>query len=279
MNFPTAARGHKALRAAWLCALDALFPPRCASCAKFSGPIFCKKCAPQLRLIEEPCCERCGKTFDSLARSADICANCRQHPPAFERARACWAFQEPARGAIHSFKYNRRFAMAPRFAHLMLQTPAARAQIRDWQPQCLVPVALHASRARARGFNQSALLARELGFLCDLPALDLLKRTRATPPQVGLDLSARRRNVRAAFAIDATLWQNANLAGARILLIDDVFTTGATINECARVLLAAGAGEIGALTIARGQSPGEPLPPEIGSTEINGELSHIKMWI
>ena len=270
MNLAAPMLNNRSLRTAWLYALDALFPPRCGGCARFCGPIFCEKCAPRLRPIEDPCCARCGKTFDSLAMSAEICAHCREHSPSFESARACWAFQEPARGAIHRFKYQRRFAMAPRFAHLMMQTPAVRAQIGEWQPQCLVPVALHASRARARGFNQSALLARELGWLCDLPALDLLKRTRATPPQVGLDLKERRRNVRAAFAIDEALWHSANLAGARVLLIDDVFTTGATINECARVLLAAGVGAVGALTIARGQSPGEPLPPEFVANATSG---------
>ena len=240
-----------ALRAAWLRALDALFPPRCGGCHRFSGVIFCESCALRLRAVEEPCCQRCGKAFDPLAYGAEICADCREHPPAFARARACWIYEEPVRDAIHRFKYNRRFAMAPRFAQMMRQTPAVRAQIEGFQPHCLVPVALHASRARARGFNQSVLLARELGLLCELPALDLLMRTRATPPQVGLDMKARQRNVRAAFAIDEKLWQRENLAGARILLIDDVFTTGATINECARVLLKAGASEVGALTIAR----------------------------
>ena len=147
--------------------------------------------------------------------------------------------------------------MAPRLARMMRETPGARAMLDDWQPQCLVPVALHASRTRARGFNQSALLARELGFSCQLPALDLLKRTRRTPPQVGLDLKARRHNVREAFVVNQKLWQSATLADARILLIDDVFTTGATINECARVLMKAGAGAVGALTIARAQNPSD----------------------
>lgn len=244
-------------------ALDALFPPRCGGCRRFSRPIFCERCAPELRAIVEPCCLQCGRVFDPLALGAEICARCREQPPAFERARACWIYEGPPRLAIHRFKYNRRYAMAPRLAQAMAQTPAARALLWNWQPQFLVPVALHSSRARARGFNQSALLARELGLLCDdVPALELLKRTRRTPPQVGLDLKARRRNVRAAFEVNEALWQTENIAGARILLIDDVFTTGATINECARVLIKAGAGAVAALTVARQQSPDEPLPRE-----------------
>lgn len=262
MKSPSTLRVRPPLASVWQRALDTLFPPRCGGCGQFSHPVFCERCAPQLRPIIEPCCANCGRTFDPLALGAEICALCRARPPAFEKARACWAFEGPPRPAIHRFKYNRRFAMAPRLARAMMQTPAARVLLGDWQPQCLVPVALHASRARARGFNQSALLARELGLLCDVPALDLLERTRRTPPQVGLDLKARRQNVRDAFIVDEALWQSANLVGARILLIDDVFTTGATLDECARVLRKAGAGAVGALTVARQQRPDEPLPKE-----------------
>lgn len=191
-----------------------------------------------------------------------MCALCREHPPAFGRARAAWVFEGPPREAIHRFKYNRRFALAPRLAHAMVGAPSTRAMIEAWQPQCLVPVALHGSRARARGFNQSALLARELGAIYRLPALELLRRTRRTPPQVGLNLKARRQNVRDAFVVNDDLWRRHQLDGARILLIDDVFTTGATLNECARVLRAMGAESVGALTIARQQRPDEFRPPQ-----------------
>ena len=260
MKIPATAFCQTPLATAWQRVLEALFPPRCGGCGAFSRAVFCARCASELRAIVDPCCQNCGRVFDPLARGDAICALCRQHPPHFERARACWIFQGPVRRAIHRFKYNRRYALAPRLAQLMSETPGARALLFDWQPDCLVPVALHASRARARGFNQSALLARELGLRCDVRALEVLQRTRRTPPQVGLDLKARRRNVRAAFAVDETLWRHQNLAGARILLIDDVFTTGATIDECARILKQAGAGGVAALTVARQPKPGEPLP-------------------
>ena len=235
----------------WQRALDALFPPRCGSCGQFSGALFCERCAPQLCPIVEPCCLNCGQPFDVLAFGADICARCRAHPPAFERARAAWLFDGPARATIHKFKYHRRFALASRLARAMESASATRAMLETWQPQCLVPVALHNSRARARGFNQSALLARELGALFELPAHNLLHRNRRTPPQVGLNLKERRQNVRQAFEVNQNLWRKHNLDGARILLIDDVFTTGATLNECASVLRKAGASAVGALTIAR----------------------------
>ncbi len=262
MSFPATSVSQTPFQAAWQRALDALFPPRCGGCGQFSAPIFCGRCARQLCEIVEPCCAQCGRVFDSLARGDAICAPCREQPPAFERARACWIYEGPPRLTIHRFKYNRRYAMAPRLAQAMIQTPAARALLLDWRPDFLVAVALHASRARARGFNQSALLARELGALGNVPALELLKRTRRTPPQVGLDLKARRHNVRAAFDVNEKLWRSENLAGARILLIDDVFTTGATLNECARVLRKSGAGDVAALTVARQQRPDEPLPRE-----------------
>ena len=261
MNFANALARQTFLGEARSRLMNALFPPRCGGCGRFSLPVFCERCAPQLRALDEPCCAQCGRAFDPLAFSDAICARCRQHPPAFAKARAAWTFEGPPRAAIHRFKYNRRFSLAPRLARPMAQTPAARVLIAGWRPQCLVPVALHASRARARGFNQSALLARELGLLFELPALDLIERTRRTPPQVGLDLTARRRNVRDAFAVNENLWSQHNLNGARVLLIDDVFTTGATLDECARVLRRAGAESVGALTIARQQRPDEPLPP------------------
>ena len=254
------ARGRGALWFAWQRALSALFPPRCGGCGQFSEPVFCERCAPLLLTIEAPCCGCCGRAFDPLARDAEMCARCREYPPAFEKARACWVFEGPPREAIHQFKYNRRFALGARLARAMRDTAAARALLLDWQPQFLVPVALHGSRARARGFNQSELLSRDLGAIFGVPALDVLRRTRRTPPQVGLRLQARRRNVRDAFTVDEALWNAHGLAGARIVLIDDVFTTGATLNECARVLRAAGAQTVGALTIARQQRPDEPRP-------------------
>ena len=188
-----------------------------------------------------------------------MCALCRRDEPPYEKARAAWAFEGPAREMIHRYKYQRRFALAPRLARAMLQTPGARAMLFEWQPQVLVAVPLHPSRGRARGFNQSTLLARELAGLCGVPTLELLRRVRRTPPQVGLKGKERRQNVRRAFAVDERLWQH---AGARILLIDDVFTTGSTLAECARTLVDAGAGAVGALTVARQQKPDEPRAAE-----------------
>ena len=250
-------RPAPALSRAWRSALDALFPPRCGGCRRFSEAVFCERCRSQTVELRGPNCQICGLLFDPLARGAAVCARCRAQPPAFERARAAWVFEGAPRALIHRFKYERRFALAARLAPPMARTRGAREMLEAWQPQFLVPVPLHASRLRARGFNQSALLARELSLACGVPTLELLQRTRPTPPQVGLARKERQHNVRGAFATDAYLWEKHRVKGARILLIDDVFTTGATLGECAQTLQKAGAAAIGALTIARQGRPDE----------------------
>ena len=257
LRFPSRNPHSPPLSRAWQSALDAVFPPRCGGCRRFSQAIFCERCQSQVVVLRGPRCEICGLLFDPLARGAAICARCREQPPAFERARAAWVFEGAPRALIHRFKYERRFALAARLAPPMSLTRGAREMLEAWQPRFLVPVPLHASRLRARGFNQSALLARELSLGCGVPALELLQRTRRTPPQVGLARKERQHNVRGAFAADEYLWEKHRVKGARILLIDDVFTTGATLGECAQTLKKAGASAVGALTIARQGRPDE----------------------
>jgi ComF family protein len=160
--------------------------------------------------------------------------------------RSAYPFAGPLREAIHRFKYGKERAraapLAAACAPLLEQLPAA---IRQTQP-LLCPVPLSAARRRERGYNQAEELARSLSAACGWSPSTALARIRATPPQVGLDPAARRANVRGAFA-----WQGTPLAGSPVLLIDDVLTTGATANECAAVLKAAGASWVGLLTVAR----------------------------
>ncbi len=228
--------------------LDALFPPRCAGCFEWSRDVFCARCTTELRPIGAPQCEMCGAPFDPLAYSAPICAECRDKTPPFLAARSAFHFEGPLRVAIHRFKYQEKTALAGRLAPFLAQAIARDAILSDFSPQALVPVPLHRARHKKRGFNQSLLLARELGASLGVPVAELLKRTRDTPPQVGLNRKQRAENVRGAFILDAARFEQ---NGARILLIDDVFTTGATLRECARSLKIAGAGEICALTLAR----------------------------
>ncbi len=237
-----------ALRGAFL---DALFPPHCAGCAAWSRAVFCETCLPLLRPIRAPFCDGCGEPFDPLAHAAPICARCRAKAPTFRAARAAFAFDGPLREAIHRLKYRQKSALAPRLAPLLWRALENDPFLRDFHPDFLVPVPLHRARLRKRGFNQSLLLARELSLLLGVPTRELLQRTRNTPPQVGLKGDARAKNVRGAFDLSSRAAALNGLQGARILLVDDVFTTGATLGEAAKILLGAGAGEVCALTLAR----------------------------
>lgn len=204
----------------------------------------------------EPLCRICGDALDlpafaSPTRAATICAACRAQQPPFRAARSAFVFGGPLREAVHRLKYEGKLALAPRLAPLLSQAMERDTVLSGFAPQFLVPVPLHRARQRQRGTNQSALLAHELGRQLNIPVAPCLRRTRDTPPQVELNRAQRQSNVRDAFALDAALWAKIGGRGARLLLLDDVFTTGATLSECARALQRGGAGEICALTLAR----------------------------
>lgn len=229
------------LRSARRTLLDLFFPPRCAGCGR-RGHWLCPACAGHLRPLAPPWCERCGDPLRFASRDG-LCAPCRQGGPrALDWARAAYAFAGPLREAIHRFKYGGERARAAHLAGLLLAWPA----LPPPGAALLAPVPLDAARRRARGYNQAEELARALAAVWALPLTTDLARTRPTRPQVGLDRAARRENVRGAFA-----WRGGPLAARRVLLIDDVMTTGATVEECAVALKAAGATWVGLLALAR----------------------------
>lgn len=245
--------------------LDVVFPPRCASCSDWCSDGFCAVCRAALQPIEPPFCERCGLPFDPLS-TADIYANCRdnryQSAPPFESLRSAYAFTGPLRPAVHGLKYQGKTALAEPMAALLHQylmnQPLQRAnsvKIPLESLQWIVPVPLHPLRRWRRGYNQSALLAKELaGFLNEESTAvyaELLVRTRYTVSQVELDRKHRAANVKTAFVIDARHKAKLKGTGGAALLIDDVATTGATLSECARVLKAGGCSQVYALTLAR----------------------------
>jgi ComF family protein len=178
-----------------------------------------------------------------------LCGRCLRKRPTYRRARACSLYSisqsepSPLASALHRYKYGRDVTLAPMLAHLVRQRCPHGPEY-----DLLIPVPLHAARLRWRGFNQSLLLAKELASAWRL-SLDpfVLRRCRSTPPQVGLDERARRRNVRGAFAVA----DHSSVKGRAVLLIDDVFTTGATVNECALTLRRAGARYVDVLVLAR----------------------------
>jgi ComF family protein len=217
--------------------LDWLLPPRCGSCRAL-GSWLCDRCRARVRRLSEPLCPRCGRELEFAGAGCD----CRRRLRSLAGASAAAAYEGPVEAAIHRFKYEGWRALAPALADLV-PDPAGAAP----PPRLLVAVPLHPRRQRARGYNQSELLAGELRSrhrLARPPGR--LARVRDTPPQVGLDRLRRRANVAGAFA-----WHGPPLAGAPVLVVDDVTTTGATLEACAAALRAAGSGPVLGLTIAR----------------------------
>jgi ComF family protein len=228
--------------------LTVALAPRCAACARvldapLDGPV-CDTCWSSVRLVRTPVCDICGDPLQSWRRLSEIdglCARCRRVSPAFSRARAAGEYEGSLREIIHAFKYDDRRSLARPLAEMIRRECGD--VLRD--ADLVVPVPLHPWRRLRRGFNQAEELARHLG----LPVCRALWRTRATAPQAGLHPAQRRRNVRAAFRL-APLVRRERLDGACVVLVDDVRTTSATLDACARVLRACGARDVRAVTVA-----------------------------
>jgi ComF family protein len=244
-----------ALRTLGVHLTDALFPPRCAGCGGFEAKLFCAECAARLRPIKAPLCRVCGDPFDTLSLPAPECANCRatkrNRPPAFDVARSVWEMEGPAREALHALKYQERTVFAEALGGALAELLRTDDVLAHFSPHYIVPIPLHPWRRWRRGYNQSELLAGSLGRCLGVPAIDLLFRTRFTRPQVGLTRDERAVNLRGVFQVDCKKLPEHELLGARILIVDDVYTTGSTIGECARVLKKAGCSEVAAVTVAR----------------------------
>lgn len=229
-------------------ALDFILPPRCVATGKtvdgqgMIDPVFWAK----LHFIENPKCVTCGLPFGFEAGENAECGACLSDPPEFDRARSALVYDDASRPLILGFKYGDRTYAAVTFAHWLQRY----GQELTEQADMIVPVPLHRWRLWRRRFNQSALLAHALGQRAGLPChADLLVRQRATPQQKGLSAQGRRDNVRKAFAVNPGHAQN--LKGKTVILVDDVFTSGATLSECAKTLRKAGASRVFALTLAR----------------------------
>ncbi len=228
-----------------------VLPVRCAICDRaLAGdpiPFICRACWSQLTPLTDPTCPRCGRPFGSPVATVYtpdlICGECHGRPPAFSKAWSCYRYDSPLKDAIHLFKYRRKVALARPLATLLL---ARGVDPLDYD--LVMPVPLHPDRLREREFNQALLLADHLASRLGLPlSYDNLIRTQATPPQSELSRAARLKNLRRTFGVR----QPAALQAKRILLVDDVFTTGTTVNECAKALRKAGAGPVSACTLAR----------------------------
>ena len=223
--------------------LDLLYPPRCLLCGRLGPDYLCSFCLDGiLTPLPEPICARCGHP-----RPIEACFRCEALSPAFVRARACGLYDDDLREAIHLFKFRNRPMLANSLGHLMSDYARGHSkELGDLRFDAIIPIPMYRARERVRGYNQSTRLATVVGSDLGIPVHNrLLSRDRPTPPQVGLNLDDRLKNLAHAFTAKAEL-----ATGKRFLLIDDVSTTGSTFREAAAALKAAGARAVYCLALA-----------------------------
>jgi len=219
--------------------VDSFFPRRCVGCGKV-GDFLCPECVAKLPRLMPPFCPRCGRP----QASGIVCPGCWQRPTEIDGIRSPFRFDEVIRKAIHELKYRNLRAISPRLAALL----ADYLKAKPLPGEALVSVPLHPRRLRERGYNQSSLIAAELGNRIDLPVIeDCLIRVKQAQPQVkAVDVEERRMNV-----ADAFVCRDERVSGKQIILIDDVCTSGATLESCAAALKNSRAKSVWGLTLAR----------------------------
>lgn len=225
---------------------ELVLPPQCRVCGEGDKPVegMCANCLADVAYVVSPICSVCGRDFPVTDGADHICGKCLQHPPPFFCARAITYYEEPVRSLLHHLKFNFDTTVIPSLSKI-----AQNSDISIFDScNCVVPVPLHGKRLQSRGNNQALILARLLfahrhGVI--LP--DSLVKTRNTVSQTELDGAGRRRALRGAFAVKNT----ENIQNMTVCLVDDIYTTGTTVSECARVLYKGGASSVVVLTFAR----------------------------
>jgi ComF family protein len=261
-----------------------LFPAPCRICGSMltnaSRIPICVACLESFQPISDPMCQLCGRPFVSpIAAQATrpLCRLCRANFYAFDFARSFAVYNEELTGAILLLKYDQVTRLgdwfAARLAEMIARSPDA------WRADLVVPVPLHSDRRRERGYNQAELIARPLARRLGLKlGSDVLTRTKPRPPQLVLSRSEHWKSVRGAYAIR----DGAKVDKLRILLVDDVLTTGATLDACARILKSAGAASVTGLTVGRVASdwalsdPSPAVKPHVAKAATRGGLQHPK---
>ncbi len=231
--------------------LSFLYPEICQVCrqerAQAAEGFVCLACRQGVRFVKPPFCEHCGLPYDGDITTTFECTNCAELDLPFSKARSAVVINDMMRDVIHRYKYQQALWFEPFLADLLVREAGPVLAREKWD--MIVPVPLHSTKRREREFNQAERLAAQLGGATRLPVnTKLLRRVEPTGSQTRLNRKQRTENMRNAFA----LRRETRLNGARVVLLDDVFTTGATTSACARVLLAAGAGEVCVWTVARG---------------------------
>ncbi len=228
--------------------LDLVYPPQCLAC---KAPLdhtkeayLCKRCVGDIKTNPKPWCVKCGRAVGGVGA---LCHECRKTRYHFERAYSACLYEGPLKECVHQFKYRGRSQLSRLLSGFIIDFIKDNAEILEGV-NAVTAVPLSAKRLKEREYNQSRLLAAEISETFALPLLDALIKTRSTPPQSEMRRESRLTNIKDAFGMR----EGVNLNGRNVLLVDDVLTTGSTLNECARVLAEAGAKKVIALTLARG---------------------------
>jgi ComF family protein len=228
---------YRLYRLAWT-GLDWVYPPRCGGCGTI-GSRFCNPCLHATQIIQPPVCNICGRRLDNPG----ICRKCQVDPPVFTGMRSWAFFAGPLRKALHRLKYKRDVALGDALAQPLIHLLATTG----WMIDLVTAVPAGVARQAERGYNQAALLARPIALSQGVPLrLGVLKKLRDTRSQVGLSIVERKRNVENAFQAAA-----GRVQGKRVLLVDDVTTSGATVAACTQALCQAGAAQVFVLTLAQ----------------------------
>ncbi|MBI5197416.1 MAG: ComF family protein [Nitrospirae bacterium] len=233
--------------------LNLFYPSVCCGCKQWLHPWrrgdlpVCPDCLKKIKRLDGPCCPCCGRPFASesaLRHSPDhLCGRCRKRRPHYDRVFSGWEYEGAMREMIHRFKYRKRLLLGKKLSRHFIQGLNALPPADG-----ILPVPLHSKRLREREFNQSLVMARVIAKAHRIPLFpDLLIRVRPTPPQVELSHAERIRNMKRAFEIK----RGADVRNKQFILVDDVLTSGSTVNECARVLKKAGAEKVYVVTLAR----------------------------
>lgn len=227
-----------------------LYPARCPMCQEISEGI-CSKCAGKVEYAESPYCFRCGKPLEESEQ--EYCFDCTQHSHMFDQGRGLFLYQEPVKGSIHRIKYQNCREYLEYYACEMAKKLGA--DVLRWHPEVLLPIPMHPGKVRQRGYNQAELLAEKLGDYLDIPVNgNVLKKVRRTKEQKALTHQQRRNNLKGAFEINRDyLDEYGNLPWRNVLLTDDVYTTGSTMDAAAKVLKEHGVQQVYFITICVGE--------------------------
>lgn len=222
-----------------------LYPNVCPFCGKVSIEPICKECMEKIQYIREPLCKKCGKPVKE--EQSEYCHDCKVRKRSFDQGKGLWLHKVPVNQAIYRYKYHNRRIYSRVFANELYRV--YEKKLAQWAVEAIVPIPLHKKRRRMRGFNQTEYIAKELGERVGIPMIpDLLVRVKSTVPQKKLESRKRNENISKAFRI-----RKGREIPSCILLIDDIYTTGSTINEAAKILKLAGAKRVYFLTISIGQ--------------------------